>query len=221
MRSLRIIFLGPPGVGKGTQATLLAESGGVPHISTGDMFRRAIQQQTPMGRKALPYVESGRYVPDPIVNGLVEERLSEADCERGFILDGYPRTTGQAEAFEDFLSRQGIQLDAVIYLTLPEQVLLNRLTGRRVCQQCGATYHINHQPPRQEGVCDNCGGKLVQRDDDTVETVKKRLAVYQEETTPLLNFYRQRGLLLEIDGDGSVEEVRDRIAEKLAEKRAP
>lgn len=219
MKGLRVIFLGPPGVGKGTQAVRLAKEFGVPHISTGDMFRRAIKQKTPMGIKALPYVEAGQYVPDDIVNGLVQERLAEADCAGGFILDGYPRTLGQAQAFDRYLQDTGQRLDGVIYLTVPDEVILLRLTGRRVCSGCGATYHVQFQPPRTPGICAVCGQPLVQRDDDREETVKERLTVYRAETMPLLAYYRDRSLLLEIDGEGDIDEITGRITSALQQAR--
>ena len=216
MSGLCLVFMGPPGVGKGTQAALLAQRRGIPHISTGDMFRRAIREQTPMGRKAQPYVESGGYVPDEITNGIVAERLAEPDCTPGFILDGYPRTTGQADALEQILARQGRQLDAVIYVQVPDHVVLRRLSGRRVCPQCGATYHVEFSPPAHPGICDACGAELVQRGDDREDTVRERLAVYRRQTEPLVERYRRAGLLVEIDGDAPVEEVARRIDDALA-----
>lgn len=212
---MRYIFMGPPGVGKGTQAVLLAKNKGIPHISTGDMFRRAIENKTPMGQQALPYVESGRYVPDDIVNGLVQERLAEPDCAQGFVLDGYPRTLGQAQAFDQYLKENQQKLDAVILLSVPDEVILARLTGRRVCRDCGATYHVEFQPPKVAGKCDQCGGPLVQRDDDREETVRRRLEVYREETSPLLEYYREQSILVSIDGEGTVEQVAERIAASI------
>ncbi|HEY8450450.1 MAG TPA: adenylate kinase [Bacillota bacterium] len=217
---LCLVFMGPPGVGKGTQAARLAERRGVPHVSTGEMFRRAIRAGTPMGQKAQPYVESGSYVPDDVVNGVVAERLGEEDCRPGFILDGFPRTVGQAEALDAILAAQGRALDAVVYLVVDDDVVLRRLTGRRICPQCGATYHIEFEPPRVAGRCDACGAQLVQRDDDREETVRRRLEVYRQQTTPLVEHYRRQGLLAEVDGEGSVQEVADRIDAAIRGRRS-
>jgi len=216
MSGLGLIFLGPPGVGKGTQAALLAERRGIPHISTGEMFRRAIRERTPMGERARPYVESGGYVPDEVVNGIVAERLAEPDCAGGFILDGFSRTTGQAEALDRILAAQDRRLSAAVVLEVPDAVVLRRLSGRRQCSGCGAVYHVEFDPPAREGLCDRCGSPLIQRDDDNEETVRRRLQVYHEQTAPLREHYEGRGLLLRIDGDAPVAEVARRIDEALA-----
>ncbi|HEX6989437.1 MAG TPA: adenylate kinase [Bacillota bacterium] len=216
MSDLCLIFLGPPGVGKGTQAVLLSERRGIPHISTGDMFRRAIRERTPMGERARPYVESGGYVPDEIVNGIVAERLSEPDCAAGFILDGFPRTIGQAEALDGILAAQHRGLHAAVCVEVPDPVILRRLTGRRQCARCGAVYHVEFDPPSKDGICDRCGGPLVQRDDDNDATVRRRLQVYHEQTAPLVEHYTGRGLLVRIDGDAPVDEVSRRIDQALA-----
>lgn len=216
MTGLRVIFIGPPGVGKGTQAALLAERAGVPHVSTGDMFRRAIRERTPMGRRAQPHVESGGYVPDEIVNGIVAERLAAEDCASGFVLDGFPRTEGQAEALDRILRETDKRLDAVIFLVVPDDEVVRRLTGRRVCDACAAVYHVRFAPPRVEGICDACGGELVQRSDDTEETVRKRVSVYRDRTSPVVGYYRRHGTLVKVDGDGVVEDVAARVAGALA-----
>lgn len=216
---MRVVLLGPPGAGKGTQAAALAERWGVPHVSTGDAFRRAVAARTSLGQVAQGYMERGELVPDPVVNGVVAERLGEGDCRSGFVLDGYPRTIAQAEALERMLAGRGESLDAAVNLAVDEEELVRRAMGRRVCSRCGANYHLEFRPPRQPDRCDRCGGELVQRDDDRPETVRQRLAVYRSQTEPLLDFYRQQHLLLEVDGVGSVEEVTEAIMEAVGAKR--
>lgn len=213
--TVRLVFVGPPGVGKGTQADIMAERFGIPHISTGDMFRRAIREGTPMGQKAKPYVDAGSYVPDEVVNGIVAERLAMPDCNNGFILDGYPRTPAQAGELDAILRQRQSELTAVVSVQAPAEVVIRRLTGRRVCPQCGATYHVEFDPPQRAGVCDQCGAELSQRSDDREATVRERLEVYDRQTAPLIEHYRQRGLLLEVDGDAPVEEVAERIGRRL------
>jgi adenylate kinase len=210
--------MGPPGAGKGTQAEYIVEAFKIPHISTGDAFRLAMKQGTEMGVKAKEYVDQGKLVPDEITNGIVRERLQQEDCERGFLLDGYPRTIPQAEALEAMLSEMGRKLDVVINLSVDRGLLLARLTGRRICKSCGATYHTLFNPPAREGVCDKCSGELYQRSDDTEEKVGTRLDEYLNKTAPLLEYYRKQGLLEEIDGEQSIEEVTSAISSILRGK---
>ncbi|MDH7577504.1 MAG: adenylate kinase [Bacillota bacterium] len=204
---MRILLIGPPGAGKGTQAVRIANFCAIPHISTGDIFRAAVQTGTELGRKAREYMDAGRLVPDEITIGIIRERLKQPDCSRGFLLDGFPRTLPQAEALDRLLEDLGTRLDVVLNIAVKPEVLLERLTGRRVCRNCGATYHITFQPPRVAGVCDRCGGELYQRSDDTAETVGGRLKVYTDQTAPLLEYYRARGLLKEIDGGQGIDAV--------------
>lgn len=204
---MHIILMGAQGTGKGTQAGILARELGVPHISTGDMLRQAIAEGTPLGRQAQELVNQGHLVPDEIMIGIVRERLAQPDCVRGFILDGFPRTIPQAEAFDRVLRELGYPLRAVINLEVPREILAERMTGRRICKQCGAIYHVRFQPPRVEGTCDRCGGELYQRADDHPEAIEKRLNAYFSQTLPLLDYYRTRGLLHTIDGTQAVEGV--------------
>ncbi|TDA68616.1 MAG: adenylate kinase [Clostridia bacterium] len=203
---MRLVLLGPPGAGKGTQAQVLREKLGIPHISTGDMFREAVLQGTPLGKEAQKYMESGQLVPDEVTIGIVRERLSQPDAV-GFLLDGFPRTVPQAESLDEFLAASGRPLVAVLSIQVPGQVLVGRLTGRRVCSQCGANYHILNKPPHQAGKCDLCGGDLVQRADDTEETVLKRLEVYEQQTAALVGYYQQRGLVREVNGNQEPQKV--------------
>ncbi len=206
-----VVLMGPPGAGKGTQAAALAGRFGVAHVASGDLFREAIAADTPLGREARAYIERGELVPDEIVVRMVLERLSRPDCARGVILDGFPRTIGQAEALDRALEAQGKRVDTVIELVVPDTVILERLTGRRVCRNCQAPYHIRFNPPARDGICDRCGGPLEQREDDREETVRRRLEVYREQTAPLREFYAQRGLLHTVDGTGEVDEVLARL----------
>lgn len=199
--------MGPPGAGKGTQAERIVEEFRIPHISTGDAFRSAMKEGTPLGKKAKEYVDQGLLVPDEITNGIVKERLQQDDCERGFLLDGFPRTIPQAEALDQMLTELGRRIDHVINLKVDRHLLLARLTGRRICKSCGATYHVMFHPPKQEGVCDKCGGELYQRSDDTEEKVGTRLDEYVNKTAPLLDYYRGKGLLREVDGERPIEQV--------------
>ncbi len=212
-----VILLGPPGAGKGTQAARLAERLGLAHVASGDLFREAVAARTPLGQKAQGYMERGELVPDEIVVAMVLERLTRPDCRRGAILDGFPRTVAQAEALERDLSAQGKKVDAVLLVNVPDEVVLERLTGRRICRNCQAPYHLTFHPPAQEGICDRCGGVLYQRDDDREETVRHRLRVYWEQTAPLISYYRQKRLLREVDGVGEVEEVGERLLRALKE----
>jgi adenylate kinase len=203
---MQIIMLGMPGAGKGTQAERITREFGIPHISTGDMFRKAIANQTPLGLEVKAYLDSGRLVPDDLTIRVVRERLAEADAAEGFLLDGFPRTLPQAEALDEMLQEIGKPLDVALYIHVPQEVLLARLTGRRVCRACGATYHVVFQPPAREGVCDHCGGELYQRSDDTEEAVRTRLEQYAQ-TAPLVEYYRERGLLRQVDGEQPIETV--------------
>jgi len=193
----------------------LAQEAEVPHVSTGDIFREALKRETELGKQAKKYMEAGRLVPDEIVVGIVRERLAEDDCRHGFILDGFPRTISQAEALESMLDEMGVALDAVIGLDVPEDVVVKRLTGRRVCRECGATFHVDFNPPKREGVCDRCGNTLIQRDDDREDTVRKRLRVHLKETACLARYYREKSLLRRVHGGGAIAEVTRRIREVL------
>jgi adenylate kinase len=204
---LDVILFGAPGAGKGTQAAILAEKTGLVHITTGELFREAIRQETELGKQAKPYYDGGQLVPDRLTIAMLLERLSQGDCARGAILDGFPRTLDQATALDDALAQKGKAIDKVIYIQVPENELLGRLSGRWNCRQCSSVYHERFQPPRQAGRCDQCGGELYQRDDDKPETVRRRLEVYFQQTAPLIEYYRAKGKLVEIDGGRSVEEV--------------
>jgi adenylate kinase len=209
--SARVAFLGPPGAGKGTQARDLAQEWRVLHLATGDMLREAVAAGSPLGRETKGYMDQGALVPDDVIIRMMGERLGQADASRGFILDGFPRTIAQAEALAKLLKDLGQTLDTVVYFDVSEPELLRRLTGRRVCRKCGHSYHITSNPPRRAGVCDECGGELYQRDDDAEATVRKRLEVYQRQTAPLLDYYRQRSLLATVSGEGPLATIRDSI----------
>lgn len=212
---MRLVFLGPPGAGKGTQADIVSERLGLPHISPGDMFRKAVKEGTPLGSKVKAFMDRGELVPDDVTIEVIEERISRPDCARGFILDGFPRNLAQAEALERMFERLGLRLDAVINFEVPLDILVDRSVGRRVCRSCGATYHVRYNQPRVEGVCDACGATLVQRDDDKEETVKQRLKVYLEQTEPLVDYYARRGKLLSVDGSRPVGVVTAEILKTL------
>lgn len=212
---MHILLMGPPGAGKGTQAAKLVEQFNIPHISTGDMFRAAVKEGTPLGQQAKKCMDAGQLVPDSVTIGIVKERLARPDCKEGFILDGFPRTTEQAEALDRTLQEVGIKLDRVINIIVPDNVLVSRMTGRRICRSCGATYHQEFNPSKQGAMCDKCGGELYQRDDDREETVTKRLAVYQAQTRPLIEYYQDRGLYTEIDGQQDIEKVMADIVDSL------
>jgi len=208
---MNLILLGPPGAGKGTQAKMLVETYGIPQISTGDMLREAVKNQTQLGLEAKKYMDAGQLVPDEVVIGLVKERLGRDDCAQGFMLDGFPRTVPQAEALDKVLAEMGKAIDHVISIEVPNEELLKRLTGRRTCRNCGQGYHVIFDPPKQDGVCDKCGGELYQRDDDNEATVANRLKVYEESTKPLIDYYQAKGLLRPIDGVGAIKEIFERI----------
>lgn len=207
--------MGPPGAGKGTQAVGLIEKFQIPHISTGDMFRAAIKAGTPLGLKAKEYMDAGSLVPDEVTIGIVAERLAEADCANGFLLDGFPRTNAQADALDKILANLQMNLDGVLNIEVEEAKLIERLTGRRICRQCGATYHMVFNSPSTEGICDKCGGELYQRSDDTLETAKNRLDVYNLQTQPLIDYYREKGILKEINGDQDIDKVLEDILAAL------
>jgi adenylate kinase len=212
---MKLILLGPPGAGKGTQAKMLTEKFSIPQISTGDILRAAVKAGTPMGRKAKEFMDAGGLVPDDVVVGIVRDRLQEADCSNGFILDGFPRTVAQADALQTSLKEMDKRLDRVISLAVDAEALVERLTGRRTCKQCGRGYHIKFDPPGQPGVCDACGGDLFQRDDDKEETIRKRLQVYEEQTAPLISYYRQAGVLMELDGMQPIPKVQEQMLSSL------
>lgn len=215
---MNLVFLGLPGAGKGTQAKILANKYNIPHISTGNIFRSAIKNETPLGLKAKEYIDAGELVPDEVTNGIIKERLKENDCNDGFILDGYPRTLDQAVALDINLRELDKKLDLVIYTKVRESVLIKRLTGRRICEDCGATYHVEFNPPEVEGICDKCGGNLIQRDDDSKETVEKRINVNKDNTSKLVNYYSNKGILVEIDAEKDINEVSNIIVDVIEEK---
>ncbi|WP_274365203.1 adenylate kinase [Paenibacillus thermotolerans] len=204
---MNLILIGPPGAGKGTQAERIVTEFKIPHISTGDAFRAAMKEGTPLGVEAKKFVDAGLLVPDDITIGIVRERLQQEDCKKGFMLDGFPRTISQAEALDDILASMGRTIDHVVDLKVDRDLLLARLTGRRICRTCGATYHVLFNPPAKEGVCDKDGGELYQRSDDTEEKVGTRLDEYINKTAPLLDYYRQKGLLRELNGEREIDEV--------------
>jgi len=217
--SVRVAFLGPPGAGKGTQARELAREWGIAHLATGDMLREAVAASTRLGLEAKRYMDQGALVPDEIIVGAMAERLGKADTATGFILDGFPRTIAQAEALERLLKDVGQRLDGVVFFDVSEPELLRRLTGRRVCRECGATFHLISAPPKGDEVCDRCGGSLYQREDDSEQTVRNRLEVYARQTAPLLDYYRQRGRLTSVPGEGSIDLIRRHLRRTLESMR--
>ncbi|QKY70962.1 adenylate kinase [Lentibacillus sp. CBA3610] len=214
---MNLILMGLPGAGKGTQAEKINETYHIPHISTGDMFRLAIKEGTELGRKAKEYMDQGELVPDDVTIGIVKERLNKDDCKDGFLLDGFPRTIAQAKSLQSLLDEMNTSIDYCLHVDVPEENLVERLTGRRVCQTCGATYHVIYNPPEQEGICDNDGSKLIQREDDQADTVKNRLDVNMEQTKPLLDFYDNKGYLVTINGDQEIDHVFQDIQSAIEE----
>lgn len=212
---MRLILLGPPGAGKGTQAEFIVDQFQVPHISTGDIFRKNIKEGTDLGLRAKSFIDQGALVPDSLVVEIVEARLQEADCENGFLLDGFPRTEYQAVELDKVLEKHGVSLTAVINIKVNPELLVSRAVGRRICRSCGATYHVANNPPSKEGVCDKCGGELYQRSDDVEETVANRINIYVNETSPLIHYYEARGKLVNIDGEQDIKVVSADIVKAL------
>jgi adenylate kinase len=204
---MKLVFLGPPGAGKGTHAKILSEKYSIAHLATGDILRRNIQQKTPLGLKAKDVIERGGLVSDDLVNAMMVQEIQNLGNNQGFILDGYPRTLGQAEALDEFIKSRRAQLDAVVNFTTSEKVIIDRLSGRRVCSECGFNYHVRNIPPKKEGICDQCGGKLTQRKDDKPETIRHRLEMYCKETKPLIDYYKNQNLLYDVPGDYDVKEL--------------
>jgi adenylate kinase len=204
---VKIILLGPPGAGKGTQAKSISNKYSIPHISTGDIFRKNISDRTPLGIEAKKYIDKGHLVPDKLTIDIIKDRLDEKDCYNGFLLDGYPRTVNQAEALEIMLNERGEKLDTALLIKVPKEFIIDRMTGRRVCTTCGASYHIKYNPTRITGKCNICGSVVIQRDDDTEETVRERLDIYDKQTQPLINYYTNKNLLSQVDGTQAINDV--------------
>jgi adenylate kinase len=219
MKPVKIVLLGPPGAGKGTQAKSISNKYSIPHVSTGDIFRKNISENTPLGVEAKSYMDKGQLVPDEVTINMVKDRLVQDDCNVGYLLDGFPRTVVQADALNNFLIERGEQLDTSLLIKVPNEFILERMTGRRVCPSCGASYHVKFNPPTNEGKCDLCGSEVIQRKDDTVETVKERLDVYQRETQPLIEFYGDKQLLSVVDGTKAINEVFRGICEILGNNK--
>ena len=213
---MRLILLGPPGAGKGTQASSIVAEYGITHISTGDIFRHNIKNETELGKKVKSYLDKGQLVPDELTIDLVWDRLSKDDCKKGFLLDGFPRTINQAEALQKGLEERGLKLDKVINIDVDKNILVKRLSGRRVCKNCGETYHIDNKPTLKDGVCDKCSGEVIQRADDNEKTVLDRIEVYEKQTFPLIDFYKNLGLILTVDGTLPIEDVFSQIKESLS-----
>lgn len=213
---MRLILLGPPGAGKGTQASSIVAEYGITHISTGDIFRHNIKNETELGKKVKSYLDKGQLVPDELTIDLVWDRLSKEDCKNGFLLDGFPRTINQAEALQKGLEERGLKLDKVINIDVDKNILVKRLSGRRVCKNCGETYHVDNKPTVKDGVCDKCSGEVIQRADDNEKTVLDRIEVYEKQTFPLIDFYKKLGLILTVDGTLSIEDVFSQIKESLS-----
>lgn len=214
---MKIIMLGAPGAGKGTQAKMIADKYGVPHISTGDIFRANIKNGTELGMEAKKYMDQGLLVPDELTVKILLDRVANDDCRNGYVLDGFPRTIPQAEVLDNALNELGDKIDFAINVDVPDENIINRMSGRRACLSCGATYHIEHIPPKAEGICDRCGKELILRDDDKPETVKNRLGVYHEQTQPLIDFYEKKGVLESVDGTIPMEDVFGAIVNILGE----
>ena len=212
---MHIILMGPPGAGKGTQAANLVKRYGILHISTGDMFREAVKEGTPLGKEAKSYMDAGKLVPDEVTIGIVRERLSKPDCRKGFILDGFPRTVEQADALTEILADNGIKLTGVLNINVPAADLIERAVGRRICKRCGHSFHVKFNPTKVEGVCDDCGGTTYQRADDSEETMKSRLSVYESSTRPLIEYYKKAGVYKEIDGRQDIAKVEADLAAVL------
>lgn len=212
---MRLIIMGPPGAGKGSQAGVLKKEIGIPHISTGDIFRQNVENRTELGVKAKEYMDSGKLVPDDLTASIVRNRLREDDCMQGFILDGYPRTISQAQTLEEILKQMDIKIDKVINLEVDDQTIIKRMTGRRICTKCSAIYNLYNIPPKKEGKCDLCDADLMQRKDDNVETVKQRLAIYHEQTEPLLDFYNKKGILVTIKGKERIEDTNKDVLQAI------
>ena len=212
---MNIILMGLPGAGKGTQASEIVKKFPIPHISTGDMFRKAIKDETDLGKEAKSYMDRGELVPDEVTVGIVKERISEDDAKKGFLLDGFPRTIEQAESLSQIMSELDREIDAVINIEVPEEELMNRLTGRRICEKCGTTYHLVFNPPKVDGICDIDGGKLYQREDDNPETVSNRLSVNVKQSKPILEYYNNKGVLKNIDGSKDIDEVTNDVIDIL------
>jgi adenylate kinase len=213
---MNIILLGPPGAGKGTQAKMLVGKYQIPQISTGDILRAAVKEGSPLGKEAKACMDKGELVPDSVVIGIVEERIQQPDCAKGYMLDGFPRTVPQAEALDGMLKNLSSQIDHVVSIEVANEELVGRLTGRRTCRDCGAGFHVMFDPPDKEGVCDKCGGELYQRDDDNVETVTSRLEVYESQTMPLIDYYTAQGKIRPIDGVGEIKEIFKRVTQVLS-----
>lgn len=216
---MRIILLGPPGSGKGTQAKLLSKKYSIPHIAMGDILREEVAKKTPLGKKVNIYMSKGELVPDEIVIEVLKKRLQEADCVNGFILDGFPRTLNQAKALDNMLNELNLKIDAVIYIDVPDEEIMKRLSLRRTCKVCGRIYNLHYNPPKQDGKCDVCGGELIIRDDDKPEVIKNRLKVYNDQTKPLVNYYETHKLLIRINGVDPIDKVFQQIVEKLSLKK--
>lgn len=212
---MRLVLLGPPGAGKGTQASAIVDKYNIPHISTGDIFRANIKEGTDLGKEAKDYMDKGLLVPDELVVSIVKDRLTKDDCKEGFLLDGFPRTVNQAQALDSELHKMDTKLDRVININASAEILIERAVGRRICKECGATYHIKFNPPKVAGICDIDGGVLYQRDDDNVETVSTRINVYMEQTEPLIAYYKEQNLLLDVDGTKSIDAIFETISKEL------
>ncbi|MEK6682468.1 MAG: adenylate kinase [Nitrospirota bacterium] len=213
---MRIVLLGAPGAGKGTQAKKLIEKYNIPQISTGDILRKAVADGTPLGKEAKSYMDKGELVPDKVVIGLIEERLGQNDTKKGYILDGFPRNTAQAETLDKMLKDLVMPLDSALSIDVPKDDLMKRLTGRRTCKKCQQMYNVYFSAPKKDGVCDKCGGELFQRDDDKEETIKKRLDVYEAQTAPLIDYYKKKGMLKSISGTGSIEDIFSKVCAAIA-----